>query len=285
VANRCEARHFRDPTLAHDVPWGVGVNLELGASADAFVRLYLIPIAWRLAGAVVIWLVGSWVIKLLRQGLRRFMRLRTLDPTLAGYLDASVGIVLQLLVVIVVLGVLGVETTSFAALLAAAGLAIGAAWSGLLANFAAGLFLLTFRPFKVGDQISAAGVTGTVREIGLFVTSIDTNDLVLTFVGNNKLFSENVQNFSANRVRRVDLTIQLPVGCDATVVTERLIKSVRLVPHVLLDPPPTSEILSFTAAGPIVTVRPFCLSGNYWQVYFDTNRAVGLMLQEIAAPT
>ena len=115
------------------------------------------------------------------------MRIRQFDVTLSRYLDTGTNVVLQLLVLIAVLGVLGVETTSFAALLAAAGIAIGAAWSGLLSNFAAGLFLLTFRPFKVGDEIAAAGLTGTVREIGLFVTAIDTPDHVLTFVGNNKL--------------------------------------------------------------------------------------------------
>src|SRR6185295_3986347 len=139
--------------------------------------------------------------------------------------DTSASVVLQLLVLIAVLGVLGVETTSFAALLAAAGIAIGAAWSGLLSNFAAGLFLLTFLPFKVGDTIAAGGITGEVREIGLFVTSIDTADHVLTFVGNNKLFSDNVQNFSANAYRRVDLTVQLPAVADVDRTIARLRKA------------------------------------------------------------
>jgi len=250
------------------------VELQLGPQAEAFVRLYLIPIAWRILGAAVIWLAGTWAIKLLRQGLKRFMRLRTIDPTLASYLDTSAGVVLQLLVLIVVLGVLGVETTSFAALLAAAGIAVGAAWSGLLSNFAAGLFLLTFRPFRVGDQISAAGVTGTVREIGLFVTSIDTQDLVLTFVGNTRLFSENVQNFSANRFRRVDLTMQLPPAVDPELAAGQLLAAVRNVPNVLVDPAPSVEILSLNNAGPLMAVRPFCRSGDYWQVYFDTNRVI-----------
>jgi len=254
------------------------VDAQVGSQIDLIVRLYLIPIAWRLAGAVCIWLIGSWAIKLLRTALRRFMRLRALDVTLATYLDTGAAAVLQLLVLIAVMGVLGVETTSFAALLAAAGIAIGAAWSGLLSNFAAGLFLLTFRPFKVGDTIAAAGVTGVVREIGLFVTAIDTQDHVLTYVGNNRLFSENVQNFSANPFRRVALTAQLPVSANAEAAGAQLLDLVRSVPHVLRNPAPRVEILTFTAAGPVLAVRPFCPSENYWQVYFDTNRAIGKFL-------
>jgi small conductance mechanosensitive channel len=156
---------------------------ELTSQIDSLVRLYLIPMAWKILGGVAIWIAGNYAIRLFRTALRRTMKIRQIDVTLARYLDTSATVVLQVLVLIAVLGVLGVETTSFAALLAAAGIAIGAAWSGLLSNFAAGLFLLTFRPFKVGDTIAAGGITGTVREIGLFVTSIDTADHVLTFVG------------------------------------------------------------------------------------------------------
>jgi small conductance mechanosensitive channel len=185
---------------------------------------------------------------------------------------------MQLLVLIAIMGVLGVETTSFAALLAAAGIAIGAAWSGLLANFAAGLFLLTFRPFKVGDVIAAAGVTGTVREIGLFVTAIDTQDQVLTYVGNNRLFSDNVQNFSANDVRRVDLVAQLPSTANPVIVGEQLREAVRRVPHVLRNPAPLVEILTFNATGAVLAVRPWCRNDAYWQVYFDTNRAISQFL-------
>ena len=231
-----------------------------------FYVCYLIPVAWRLVGAAAIWLIGRWAIKLLRAALKRFMRLRELDRTLATYLDTGANVVMQLLMLIAVMGVLGVETTSFAALLAAAGIAIGAAWSGLLANFAAGLFLLTFRPFKVGDVIAAAGVIGTVREIGLFVTAIDTQDLVLTYVGNNRLFSDNVQNFSANTFRRVDLVAQLPATTDPAIAGERLREVVRHVPHVLGNPAPLVEILTFNATGAVLAVRPFCPSEAYWQV-------------------
>lgn len=251
---------------------------ELTTQIDYLVRIYLIPMAWKLLGGIAIWVIGAYGIRLVRTGLRRTMKLRHIDITLARYLDTSATVILQLLVLIAVLGVLGVETTSFAALLAAAGIAIGAAWSGLLSNFAAGLFLLTFRPFKVGDTISAGGITGTVREIGLFVTSIDTADHVLTFVGNNKLFSDNVQNFSANHFRRVDLTAQLPPIPDLEGAMARLRDSLKNVPHVLSEPEPNVEILTINQTGCTLAVRPFCHNDHYWQVYFDTNRVIGQML-------
>jgi Small-conductance mechanosensitive channel len=251
---------------------------ELSSQVDSVIRLYLIPMGWRIAGALVIWLIGSWAIKLLRSAVRRGMRIRRVDLTLATYLDTSTAIVLRVLVLIAVLGVLGVETTSFAALMAAVGIAIGAAWSGLLSNFAAGLFLLTFRPFKVGDIIAAAGITGTVREIGLFVTAIDTADCVRTYVGNNRLFSDNVQNFSTNEFRRVDLTAQLPSGVDIEGTTGRVRDALLAIPHVLRNPMPNVEILTFSPAGSTLAVRPFCHNEHYWQVYFDANRAITRIL-------
>ena len=205
------------------------------------------------------------------------MTARPIDATLARYLDAGANVVLKLLVVIVILGVLGIETTSFAALIAAAGIAVGAAWSGLLSNFAAGLFLLTFRPFKVGDTIAAAGVSGTVTETGLFTTTIDTADHVQTYVGNNRLFADNVQNFSANTCRRVDISAQVPGGIDVEAAADSLRERIMHIPNVLTTPPAAVEILTFSPAGATLTARPYCFNEHYWQVYFDTNRAISRM--------
>ena len=254
------------------------MDSQVAAQVESLARLYLIPTAWKLLGAVALWMVGSWVIKLVRTTLVRFLHLRQFDVTLTSYLEASAGILLQVLLFIAVLGVLGIETTSFAALLAAAGLAVGAAWAGLLANFAAGVFLLVFRPFKVGDTIAAVGITGTVREIGLFVTSIVTADNVVTYVGNNRLFAENVQNFSATPFRRVDITVQLLPGTDSEVISMRLRQRMRQIPHLLDTPAPIVEIQSFaiigTSVAPVLAVRPFCRNEHYQQVYFDTTRAI-----------
>jgi small conductance mechanosensitive channel len=131
------------------------------------------------------------------------------DATVLRYIHNIVNVTLNILLVIGILGYFGIQTTTFAALLAAAGVAIGMAWSGLLANFAAGAFLIVLRPFKVGDFVCAAGVTGTIKEIGLFATNIVTPDNVLCVVGNNKIFGDTIQNYTANPYRRVDLKAQL----------------------------------------------------------------------------
>src|SRR5207302_3626003 len=150
----------------------------------------------------------------------------------------------------------GVQTTTFAALIAALGLAIGTAWAGLLSNFAAGAFLLVLRPFKVGDFISAGGVTGTVHEIGLFVTSFDTTDNVRTFVGNGKIFSDTIQNFSVNPYRRVDLTAQISNSVDHHEAIRLLKQRLAGIPNVLPSPAPDVDVLQFTPAGPLLCVRP-----------------------------
>jgi small conductance mechanosensitive channel len=138
--------------------------------------------------------------------LQRSLERQRVDATLARYLGNIVSVTLNIALVVGILGYFGVETTSFAALLAAGGVAIGLAWSGLLANFAAGAFLIVLRPFKAGDVVTAGGVTGRVREVGLFVTSIDTADNILTFVGNGKIFGDTVQNFSASSRSNSPLT-------------------------------------------------------------------------------
>jgi small conductance mechanosensitive channel len=181
------------------------MNQDLLFQVDSFVRLYIIPTLWKLCGALAVWIIGGWAIRLIGLAFGRFMRARHVDETIVHYLNTSAVVVLKLLTLIAMLGVLGIETTSFAALLAAAGLGIGAAWSGLLANFAAGLFLLSFRPFKVGDAISAAGTTGTVREIGLFMTKMDTPDRVMTYVPNNS-FSWTISRTSAPTPRGASIS-------------------------------------------------------------------------------
>jgi small conductance mechanosensitive channel len=234
----------------------------------------LMAVAWKLIGAIVLWLVGRWLIRFAGRLLGRMLAREHVDTTLARYFQTGVGLVLNIALVVALLGFFGVETTSFAALLAAGGVAIGVAWGGLLSNFAAGAFLVFLRPFKVGDFVSAAGVVGTVDAIGLFGTTINTPDNVLTIVGNNKVFSETIQNFSANPHRRVDLTATISNAVDHHQAIGILKERLRTIPNVLAEPAPTVDVLQFTPAGPVLCVRPFCSNANYWQVYFDTNRMV-----------
>jgi small conductance mechanosensitive channel len=247
---------------------------DLISQAGSLVNAYVIPLGWKLLGAVAIWIVGGWIIRLMGAALGRTLVAQRVDKTLANYIEASASVLMKILVLIAIFGVMGIETTSFAALLAAFGIAIGAAWAGLLSNFAAGLFLMLLRPFKVGDMITAAGVTGDVREIGLFVTGLDTVDNVRVYVGNNKIFSDTIHNYTTNPHRRVDLKAQIAHSVNPQDAIQRLRDHIAKIPNVVTSPAPAVEILEFNPWGTILGVRPYCHNANYWQVYFDTNKVI-----------
>jgi small conductance mechanosensitive channel len=238
----------------------------------------------KVIGAILLWLVGRWLINFAVKLLSKSLKRQSMDITIVTYITNVVSVTLQIILIVAILGFFGIETTSFAALLAAGGIAIGAAWSGLLANFAAGAFLVMFRPFNVGDFITAGGVTGTVEEIGLFVTTLNTPDNVRTIIGNNKIFADNIQNFSANPYRRVDLVAQLNHSVDAQAAIELLKERLRSIPNVITDPIPDVEILEFNLSGPVLAVRPYCHTNDYWQVYFDTNKVIRESFGEAGYP-
>ena len=238
----------------------------------------------RVVGALIIWLVGRALISLAVRLVSRALTIRHIDATITRYLANILTVVLNIVLVVAILGFFGVETTTFAALVAAAGVAIGVAWGGLLGSFAAGAFLIILQPFKVGDFVTVAGVTGTVSEIGLFVTTINTLDNVKTIVGNNKVFGDTIQNFSANPYRHVDLQAQLNHGVDHKDAINRLKARLAKIPNVIANPAPDVEILTFNLAGPVLAVRPYCNNAHYWQVYFDTNRTIRETFGEAAYP-
>jgi small conductance mechanosensitive channel len=250
------------------------VNFNLSAMMQT-VTTVLTTVGLRLLGAIAIWIVGRWLIGFVLRMMGTGLRKQQIDPTLIRYIHSAVAALLNIVLVIAILGLFGVETTSFAALIAAAGVAIGVAWSGLLSNFAGGVFLVILQPFKVGDLITASGVTGTVEEIGLFVTTIHTPDNVKTIVGNGKIFADTIQNFSANPYRRVELTAQLAHGVDPQAAIALLKPALLQVPNVMGEPAPDVEILTFNLSGALLVVRPYCNNEHYWQVYFDTNRLIG----------
>ena len=223
---------------------------------------------------IVVWIVGGWLINFIKGLIDRSLKTRKLDPTVTRYAIGGAGFSLRLLLVLAIFSIMGIETTTFAALLAGAGLAIGAAWGGLLANFAAGIFLVFLRPFKVGDEISAGGVSGVVQELGLLVTTVDMDDNVRVFVGNNKIFSDNIVVHSANAYRRVDLQAQLAHNVDPQNAIQRLQAHLAQIPNVVKEPAPVVEILTFNNYGTVLVVRPCCHPEHYWQVYFDTNKAI-----------
>jgi len=243
-----------------------------------------VDIGLKVVGALAAWIIGGWVIKFIVRLITRVLDARKVDTTLGRYLGASVGIVLRVLLVVAILGIFGIETTSFAALFAAVGVAIGMAWSGLLSNFAAGVFMVVLRPIKVGDFVTIAGVTGTVKEIGIFVTGLDTPDNVRTIIGNSRVFGDTMSNYSANAYRRVDLVAQLAHGVDYKKAIEILRARLPNVPHVTKDATPTVEILEFNAMGPVLCVRPYTHTDTYWDVYFATNALIKDAFTEAGFP-
>jgi small conductance mechanosensitive channel len=244
----------------------------------------LVAVAWKVTGALVLWLAGRWLIGFGSRLLGRALARQQFDVTLTRYMQTGLSVVLNIALVVAILGYFGVETATFAALIAAGGVAIGVAWGGLLANFAAGAFLVFLRPFKVGDFVTAGGVTGTVDTIGLFGTTINTPDNVLTIVGNNKIFSDTIQNFSANPYRRVDLTATINNDVDHHRAIGLLKERLSRIPNVLASPAPDVDVLQFTPAGPLLCIRPYCSNANYWQVYFDTNRLIRETFGEAGFP-
>ena len=256
------------------------MNPEWSEEGKRLVITYAVPIGGKLLGALLLWIIGRTVIRWVRAMARHNLEKRKLDVTLVRYLDSVLGVVLNLLLLLAALSIFGVETTSFAGIIGAAGVAIGLAWSGLLSNFAAGVFMVVLRPFKVGDVISVAGIVGMVHEVGLFATVIDTGDNIRVFIGNNKIFSDTIQNFSGNPFVRVDLKAQLANGADAALAINLLRARIAKVPNVLAEPAPVIEVLDFNLAGPVLAVRPFCEGRHYWDVYFATNRAI---LEELTA--
>ena len=238
----------------------------------------------KVLAAVAFWVIGRWLIGVAVGMVRASLERQKVDPTVLRYVGSIVTVTLNILLVIGILGYFGIQTTTFAALIAAAGVAIGMAWSGLLAHFAAGAFLVVLRPMKVGDFVTVAGVTGTVTELGLFTTVINTPDNVQTIIGNNKVFSDTIQNYTTNPFRRVDLKCQLSGAADHQAAMALLREKIATIPNVLPEPKVDVEILDFTLVGPVLAVRPYCHNDNYWQVYFDTNRMIREALGEAGFP-
>ena len=251
---------------------------------EHFVTTTLSDLAIKIGAAILFWIIGRWLIGRVTAMAEAAMGRNQIDPTLTKYLGSILAVVLNVALVLGILGYFGIQTTSFAALIAGAGVAIGVAWSGMLGNFAAGAFMLVLRPFKVGDFVSAGGTLGTVRELGLFATTLVTPDNVVTLIGNGKVFGDTIQNFSALPVRRVDRTAQLAVGVDPVEAMARLRDAIATIPNVALTPAPEVSLLDINLNGTVIAVRSYTHTDHYWQVYFDTNEAMVRVGREAGWP-
>ena len=224
--------------------------------------------------AVVIYIVGRFLIKLVKRLLDTMMERRKMDPTIRTFLSSFVNILLTILLLITVVSALGVNTTSFAALLASAGVAVGMALSGNLQNLAGGILLLLFKPYKVGDYIEAQGIQGVVKGIQIFHTIVTTVDNKEIYVPNGALSSGTVTNYSSNPLRRVDLTISTEYGQDIEKVRSVLMDIAKRDARILQDPAPFIALAELSDSSIDFTVRLWVKAENYWDVFFQTKETI-----------
>lgn len=224
--------------------------------------------------AVVIFVVGRFIVTLLNRLLARMLERRKVDPTIQTFLKSLVNILLMLLLVVSVIGALGVNTTSFAALLASAGVAIGMALSGQLQNLAGGLIVLLFRPYKVGDWIEAQGVQGKVTAIQIFHTILTMVDNKVVYVPNGVMSSGVVVNYNRNDTRRVEWVVGIDYGED-TVRAEAVVREVIAADkRILADPAPYVAVQALDASSVNLVTRVWVKTEDYWDVNYDTNRRI-----------
>ena len=224
--------------------------------------------------ALVVFLVGRFIIRKLVKWLDNSRMMEKLDPSLHTFLVSFVRIGLFVILVIAIISILGVPMASVVTVLASAGLAIGMALQGSLANLAGGIMLMIFKPFKVGEYVETAGASGNVTKITMFYTIITTLDNKRITVPNGALMNANVVNFSAEPLRRVDLTFTCAKSENAERIQDLCLAAIATVPKALKDPEPFARVSGGTNEAMEFTVRAWCESADYWDVYFDVTQAI-----------
>jgi len=240
----------------------------------------MVEFAPKILVALAILFIGSFVIGLAVKASRKLMKAGGLDETLQKFLGNLVNWSLRILLIITVMSKLGVETTSFAAIIAAAGLAIGLALQGSLANFAGGVLIMIFKPIKLGDLIEAQGEIGVVKEIEIFTTKLIGLSNKVIIIPNGSLSNGNIINYSTEGTRRVDLTIGVSYDADIKKTKEVLLNILTSHPKVLKDPAPNVTVSELADSSVNFAVRPWSKTEHYWDVYFEVTEAVKLELDK-----
>ncbi len=251
-----------------------------GEDATKYLDEFIIPFGINIAMAIVIYFVGKIVVGILINLLGKVLSKSKYDNMLVEFLQTIAKAVLMLFVIIASLDQLGVDTTSLAAILAAAGLAIGLSLQGSLSNFASGVMLLVFRPFKAGDYVDAGGASGTVKSIGIFTTLMLTPDNKEIIVPNGSIYSDNITNYSAKDTRRVDLVFGIGYGDDLKKAKSILEEMCENDPRILKDPAPQVAVSELGDNSVNFVVRPWVKSGDFWGVKFDLTEAVKLRFDQ-----
>ena len=231
-----------------------------------YVESYGVP----LLKAILIYLIGSWIIKKITKAVKKMMAKGSYDESLQKFLVNLVSWALKIFLIITVISTLGVETTSLAAVIAAAGLAVGLALQGSLSNFAGGVLLMIFKPYKIGDLIEAQDSLGVVKEIEIFTTKLVSPDNKLVIVPNGAMANGNITNYTAEGKIRVDTVIGVGYGEDIKKTKDVLMEVLTSNELVLKDPAPSVNVMELADSSVNFAVRPFCKPEHYWDVYFAT---------------
>lgn len=238
------------------------------------IKDYAVEYGIKLIGALGALIVGLWIIKAMMRGLTAVMKKKEVDSSLQGFLRSLLGLALKAMLFVSVLGMVGIEMTSFVAILGAAGLAVGMALSGTLQNFAGGVMILLFKPFKVGDVITAQGYTGSVFEIQIFNTILKTPDNKHIIIPNGGLATGSMINFSKEETRRVDWTFGIGYGDSTEKAREVMGRLISEDQRILGDPAPFMAVSELGDSSVNFVVRVWVKSGDYWGVFFDMNEKV-----------
>lgn len=228
----------------------------------------------QLVFAVVIFLVGKWAASLVRAGVTKGLKSRNVDPTLVGFAGNLIYAIILAFTVIAALGKIGVQTASFVAIIGAAGLAIGLALQGSLSNFAAGILLLIFRFFKVGDYVEAGGTAGIVEDIGIFTTQMRTPDNKTIIIPNAEITSGLITNYSAKPTRRVDMTFGIDYGDDIDQARQVILETLAKDERIHADPAPLVVVAALADSSVNLSTRVWVNSENFWPVMWDQQEAV-----------
>ena len=267
---------IQDTTAVNSMVEGVRdlVTTPVSEWLPDLVREYVVPFGLKLVAAIMVLLLGRWVIKLIKKGLTKMILRREPDPSLASFVMSLVSALLTFFLILAIVGILGINTSSLVALLASAGLAIGMALSGTLQNFAGGVMIMLFKPFKVGDFIAAQGYEGRVSGIQIFNTTILTPDNKTVILPNGALSTGPVTNFNKETDRRVDWLVSISYGDDfdkAKAVLQRLCDAEE---RILKEPAPVIEILKMSDSSVDITVRVRVKPEDYWAVFFKMNEMI-----------
>ncbi|MCB9090962.1 MAG: mechanosensitive ion channel [Halobacteriovoraceae bacterium] len=228
----------------------------------------------KVVGALVTFLIGLWVIRIITNIFFRQLEKRNVDQTLRPFLRSLLKNSLLVILIISVAGILGIQTSSFVAVIGAAGLAIGLALQGSLANFAGGVLILIFRPVRVGDYIKAQGYEGNVSEILLFVTVLKTPDNRVIYIPNGPLAGGPIENVTRETTRRVDLTFGISYSDDIDSARRAIEETIKKVPNILSEPAPIIAVNQLADSSVNIAVKPWVKTENYWQVFWDMQEMI-----------